>query len=121
MGSKENPGLIPRTCEDLFQRIEADASPNVSHSVRVSYFEVYNEHVRDLLGPRRDPPYYLKIRESPTEGPYIKDLTEVPVKSYDEIRRYMTQGDAVSIQDDITVAYPMTNLIFRVGLWLRQK
>lgn len=95
MGAPEQPGLIPRTCEDLFQRIESNTSPNVSYTVRVSYFEVYNEHVRDLLVPRQDPPYYLKIRESPTEGPYVKDLTDVPVKSFAEIMRYMKMGDTV--------------------------
>ncbi|KAI9787078.1 MAG: Kinesin [Candelina submexicana] len=93
MGTPEQPGLIPRTCEDLFQRIESNDSPNVTHNVRVSYFEVYNEHVRDLLVPRQDPPYYLKIRESPTEGPYIKDLTDVPVRNFGEIMRYMRAGD----------------------------
>ncbi|KAI9882724.1 MAG: hypothetical protein M1823_005530 [Watsoniomyces obsoletus] len=94
MGTPEQPGLIPRTCEDLFQRIESNESPNVSYTVRVSYFEVYNEHVRDLLVPRQDPPFYLKIRESPTEGPYVKDLTDVPVKSLNEIMRFMKMGDA---------------------------
>lgn len=99
MGTPEQPGLIPRTCEDLFQRIAAaqEETPNVSYDVRVSYFEVYNEHVRDLLvppAPPGQPPYYLKIRESPTEGPYVKDLTEVPVRSINEILRYMRMGDA---------------------------
>ncbi|TEY37829.1 hypothetical protein BOTCAL_0504g00040 [Botryotinia calthae] len=98
MGTEDQPGLIPRTCEDLFQRIEAahNESPNISYNVRVSYFEVYNEHVRDLLVPfhPNQPPYYLKIRESPIEGPYIKDLTDVPVKNLSEIMRYMKTGDA---------------------------
>jgi hypothetical protein len=94
MGTPEQPGLIPRTCEDLFQRIESSSSPNISYNVRVSYFEVYNEHVRDLLVPRTDPPYYLKLRESPTEGPYVKDLTDVPVKNFAEIMRYMRMGDS---------------------------
>ncbi|EWC48560.1 hypothetical protein DRE_01782 [Drechslerella stenobrocha 248] len=93
MGTSEKPGLIPRTCEDLFQRIESNDCPNISYSVRVSYFEVYNEHVRDLLAPRKDTTYYLKVRESPTEGPYIKDLTEVSVKSLQEVLKYMRQGD----------------------------
>ncbi|KAL8873658.1 MAG: hypothetical protein Q9174_000912 [Haloplaca sp. 1 TL-2023] len=97
MGTPTQPGLIPRTCEDLFERIEASDSPNISYTVRVSYFEVYNEHVRDLLGPQprsSDPhPFYLKIRESPTEGPYIKDLTDLPVKNYHELLRYMRLGD----------------------------
>ncbi|EER25069.1 kinesin, putative [Coccidioides posadasii C735 delta SOWgp] len=94
MGTPENPGLIPRTCEDLFQRIENSQSPDVTYHVRVSYFEVYNEHVRDLLVPRTDTPYYLKIRESPTDGPYVKDLTDVPVRNFAEVLRYMRKGDA---------------------------
>ena len=71
-------------------------TPNISYNVRVSYFEVYNEHVRDLLMPVNpsQPPYYLKIRESPIEGPYVKDLTEVPVRNIGEILRYMHVGDA---------------------------
>lgn len=93
MGNAEQPGLIPRTCEDLFQRIESAESPDVSFNVRVSYFEVYNEHVRDLLVPRTEPPHYLRIRESPSEGPYVKDLTEVPVRNYAEIMKYMRKGD----------------------------
>ncbi len=98
MGTPMQPGLIPRTCEDLFQRIESSVSPHISYTVRVSYFEVYNEHVRDLLAPPSQSsekhPYYLKIRESPTEGPYVKDLTDLPVKNYAELLRLMRLGDA---------------------------
>ncbi|KAG5655751.1 hypothetical protein KAF25_008870 [Fusarium avenaceum] len=97
MGTADQPGLIPRTCEDLFERIDAAHSENsnVAYNVRVSYFEVYNEHVRDLLVPAQThkTPNYLKIRESPTEGPYVKDLTEVPVRNINEILRYMKLGD----------------------------
>ncbi|KAG6020760.1 hypothetical protein E4U41_002730 [Claviceps citrina] len=97
MGTPDQPGLIPRTCEDLFERIDAAHAEdsNVAYNVRVSYFEVYNEHVRDLLVPvvPNAPPNYLKIRESPTEGPYVKDLTEVPVRNIDEIMRWMRNGD----------------------------
>ncbi|KAJ5656246.1 hypothetical protein N7507_008196 [Penicillium longicatenatum] len=93
MGTPEQPGLIPRTCEDLFQRIEDSPSPDISYNVRVSYFEVYNEHVRDLLVPRTDPPHYLRIRESPSEGPYVKDLTEVTARNYTELMKFMRKGD----------------------------
>ena len=98
MGTPDQPGLIPRTCEDLFQRIESNTSPHLSYTVRVTYFEVYNEHVRDLLatpnGSNSGRPSYLKIREHPTEGPYVKDLTDLPVKNYRELLRYMRVGDA---------------------------
>ncbi|KKA29252.1 hypothetical protein TD95_002057 [Thielaviopsis punctulata] len=98
MGRPEEPGLIPRTCQDLFERIAAAQveTPNISYNVRVSYFEVYNEHVRDLLVPvdPSQPPYYLKIRESPIDGPYVKDLTEIQVRSLHEILHFMQMGDA---------------------------
>lgn len=93
MGTPDQPGLIPRTCEDLFDRIEASQTPDVSYNVRVSYFEVYNEHVRDLLVPRTEPPHYLRIRESPSEGPYIKDLTEVTVRNFSDLMKFMRKGD----------------------------
>ena len=97
MGTPEEPGIIPRTCEDLFQRIENNTSPHISYAVRVSYFEIYNEHVRDLLNTPRQANNghhnYLKIREHPTEGPYVKDLSEVAVKNHDEILRCMSIGD----------------------------
>ncbi|SZF02349.1 unnamed protein product [Blumeria hordei] len=97
MGTPDQPGLIPRTCEDLFERIEAAQieTPNISYNVRVSFFEVYNEHVRDLLvTPRANSgPFYLKIRESPSEGPYIVDLTDAPVRNIKDIMKYIKTGD----------------------------
>lgn len=94
MGTPDHMGLIPRTCRDLFERIEENQDPNVTFSVRVSYFEVYNEHVRDLLVPRRgEHQYYLKVRESPTDGPYVKDLTEVPVRGIAEVLKWIRLGD----------------------------
>ncbi|PVI04279.1 kinesin family protein-like protein [Periconia macrospinosa] len=93
MGSPENPGLIPRTCEELFERIRDEPTPNTSYHVQVSYFEVYNEHVRDLLVARTALPNYLKIRDSPKDGVYVQGLTEVEVKSYSDVERLFKQGD----------------------------
>jgi len=94
MGTPHNPGLIPRTCHDLFERIQSNDNPNVTFTVRVSYFEVYNEQVRDLLDPRRGGAInYLRVRESPADGPYIKDLIEVPVRNIKEVLGWMKRGD----------------------------
>lgn len=95
MGTPEQPGLIPRTCEELFERIQQEPSPNTNYHVHVSYFEVYNEHVRDLLAPRTTPPVYLKIRESQTEGVYVQNLTETAVRDYADIQHLLKIGDLV--------------------------
>ncbi|KAI4736610.1 kinesin-domain-containing protein [Aureobasidium sp. EXF-12298] len=93
MGTKEQPGLIPRTCENLFQRIDQEQNANITYNVHVSYFEIYNEHVRDLLTPRTNPPTHLKIRESKSDGVYVQNLTDSPVKSFSDIQRLMHMGD----------------------------
>lgn len=51
MGSDDNKGLIPRLCESIFEKINSDTSKNHSFKVEVSYIEIYNEKVRDLLDP----------------------------------------------------------------------
>jgi hypothetical protein len=97
MGTPDQPGLIPRTCEELFARIKQDPEPNTSYNVHVSYFEIYNEHVRDLLAPKSPTPYFLKIRESQTEGVYIQGLRDAPVSNYEDVERLMRLGDLASL------------------------
>lgn len=52
MGSEEQPGLIPRLCSSLFSRILQEAQEGEGFTVEVSYMEIYNEKVRDLLDPK---------------------------------------------------------------------
>lgn len=52
MGNKKAPGLIPRLCCSLFERIGREDSQVLSFKVEVSYMEIYNEKVRDLLDPK---------------------------------------------------------------------
>ncbi|KAH9838115.1 Kinesin-like protein, partial [Teratosphaeria destructans] len=94
MGTLDQPGLIPRTCRGLFERIEAEQNSSITYNVHVSYFEIYNEHVKDLLAPRaRGEPAYLKIRESKQDGVYVQNLTDEQVRSYEDIERLMKTGD----------------------------
>lgn len=53
MGTSENPGIIPRLCNSIFQRIEELTTETLVFKVEVSYMEIYNERVRDLLDPRK--------------------------------------------------------------------
>ena len=52
MGTSEQRGIIPRLCDSLFERIASNADPDVFFKVQVSYMEIYNEKVRDLLDPK---------------------------------------------------------------------
>ena len=52
MGTVEQRGVIPRLCDALFERIQQADCAETSYKVEVSYMEVYNERVRDLLDPK---------------------------------------------------------------------
>lgn len=52
MGNAEQLGLIPRLCCALFQRISLEQNESQTFKVEVSYMEIYNEKVRDLLDPK---------------------------------------------------------------------
>ncbi|KZO94831.1 kinesin-domain-containing protein [Calocera viscosa TUFC12733] len=86
-------GIIPLTCEELFRRVESKtaANRNLTFTVEVSYMEIYNEKVRDLLNPKNTG--NLKVREHPSMGPYVEDLAKLVVGSYDEMMTLMDEGN----------------------------
>ncbi|KAF8883405.1 hypothetical protein BD779DRAFT_1539769 [Infundibulicybe gibba] len=86
-------GIIPLTCQELFDRVDSKraADPNVSFTVEVSYIEIYNEKVRDLLNPKNTG--NLRVREHPSLGPYVEDLSKLVVSSYDEMMTLMDEGN----------------------------
>jgi len=51
MGYEGNAGIIPRLCAVLFERIATKTCPSWQAKVEVSYMEIYNEKVHDLLDP----------------------------------------------------------------------
>ncbi len=59
--------------------------------VRVSYLEIYNEEVRDLLA--KDQSQHLEVKERPDIGVYVKDLSSVVCHSADDMERIMTLGN----------------------------
>ena len=58
--------------------------------VRVSYLEIYNEEVRDLLS--KNPKNRLELHEKVDSGVYVKDLSYFAAKSSDEVRKIMYIG-----------------------------
>ncbi|KAH7924836.1 kinesin-domain-containing protein [Leucogyrophana mollusca] len=93
MGYGPDKGIIPLTCSELFVRVEDKKAidPNVHFTVEVSYIEIYNEKVRDLLNPKNTG--NLRVREHPSLGPYVEDLSKLVVNSYDEMMTLMDEGN----------------------------
>ena len=80
--SQGQPGIIPRLCNNLFERIETVSGPENQTKVEVSYMEIYNEKVFDLLDLTSTNKSGLKVREHNVLGPYVDGLGQLAVISY---------------------------------------
>ncbi|KAL8730646.1 MAG: hypothetical protein Q9166_003959 [cf. Caloplaca sp. 2 TL-2023] len=116
MGYGEESGVIPRICEDMFRRItKFQNDKNLRYTVEVSYLEIYNERVRDLLNPSTKG--NLKVREHPSTGPYVEDLAKLVVRSFPEIQQLMDEGNkartvaATSMNDTSSRSHAVFTLI----------
>uniref|UniRef100_A0A1I7W2L8 Kinesin motor domain-containing protein n=1 Tax=Loa loa TaxID=7209 RepID=A0A1I7W2L8_LOALO len=92
MGTAENPGIIPRLCCSIFQKIDELTSDNLAFKVEVSYLEIYNEKVRDLLDPKKTNKN-LKVREHKVLGPMVDGLSVLAVSSFEQIASLIEEGN----------------------------
>ncbi|XP_032882635.1 stAR-related lipid transfer protein 9 isoform X1 [Amblyraja radiata] len=95
MGTPAAIGLTPRICEGLFSRVDDYQEKPASCSIEVSFLEIYNERVRDLL-KRCDgnKPYTLRVREHPEKGPYVEGLSQHLVSDYKQLVQLLEEGIA---------------------------
>ncbi|XP_038056544.1 kinesin-II 85 kDa subunit-like [Patiria miniata] len=84
-------GIIPNSFAHIFGQI-AKAGDSVRFLVRVSYLEIYNEEVKDLLG--KDLSARLEVKERPDIGVYVKDLSAFVVNNADDMDRITTLGNS---------------------------
>lgn len=87
LGTVENPGVMVLAIKDLFAKIR-QRSCDGNHVVHLSYLEVYNETVRDLLSPGRP----LVLRED-KQGIVAAGLTQYRAYSTDEVMALLQQGN----------------------------
>lgn len=116
---QSQPGIIPLAMKDIFHELYShhglpfkphhlshhhlymkeggkrdSFSPKINKVktwiVKVSYIEIYNECVNDLLDPMRK---NLSVRENQQGKPVIDNLSEYEVTSLEETLHYLLKGD----------------------------
>ncbi|KAM4663543.1 stAR-related lipid transfer protein 9-like [Discoglossus pictus] len=101
MGTPSSVGLTPRICEGLFSCDDGSPGSPSSYRIKVSFLEIYNERVRDLLNQsEQKKPYTLRVREHPEKGPYVQDLSQHVVTNYEQVVSLLKEG----MQNRITAA-----------------
>lgn len=92
MGDFANPGVIPRAIEDVFAYIQENSNQR-EFLLRVSYLEIYNETIRDLLSPENQD---LKIHEDKQRGIYVSPLREDIVTTPEQVMQIIQDGESTS-------------------------
>ena len=85
IGTEEHPGVILCSIYAAFEAIQSASFSNFL--VRISYIEIYNEEIKDLLAEDQSPANMsnLKIVEDPKTGPFVKNSVEKVVESAEQI------------------------------------
>ncbi|UKZ53777.1 hypothetical protein TrVGV298_007577 [Trichoderma virens] len=95
-GTASSPGVIPLAITDIFSYIRE--TPSREFLLRVSYLEIYNEKIHDLLsmasaGGAGAPQEEIKLREDSKRGVYATPLKEEIVQSPTQLLRVIARGD----------------------------
>ncbi|XP_069595870.1 kinesin-like protein KIF18A [Ranitomeya imitator] len=116
LGSPGCPGVMYLTMMDLYDRIDSMKEEKV-FNVAVSYLEVYNEQIRDLLansGP-------LAVREDAQKGVVVQGLTLHEPKSAENILQLLDYGNKNRTQHptDMNATSSRSHAVFQI--YLRQQ
>ena len=88
IGGPGETGIMYNTLTQIF-KIRDKMLPT-SATIRISFLEIYNETIKDLIVPSTD---VLDLREDPVKGTSVAGLSEVEVDSAQEIREVLTFGN----------------------------
>uniref|UniRef100_A0ACB8EW39 Uncharacterized protein n=1 Tax=Sphaerodactylus townsendi TaxID=933632 RepID=A0ACB8EW39_9SAUR len=91
LGSPDQPGMIPRALRDLLQMTRNASGDEWKYSISMSYLEIYQEKVLDLLQPSlRD----LPIREDHNHHILVPGLTQKEIKSFSDFESLFLPASA---------------------------
>ncbi|XP_069597102.1 kinesin-like protein KIF18B [Ranitomeya imitator] len=116
LGSEADPGVMYLTMIELYQRIEA-IKEEKSCEVLISYLEVYNEQIQDLLEPKG----FLAIREDPQKGVVVQGLSFHQPKSAKQLLQMLANGNLNRTQHptDANATSSRSHAVFQI--YVKQK
>ncbi|XP_076461046.1 kinesin heavy chain-like [Babylonia areolata] len=88
LGDENLQGIIPRIVQDIFNFIYG-MDENLEFHIKVSYFEIYMDKIRDLLDVTKT---NLSVHEDKNRVPYVKGCTERFVSSPEEVMEVIDEG-----------------------------
>jgi kinesin family protein 18/19 len=94
MGTEDEPGVMALTLESLFDKI--DCLKNGKYRISISYLEIYNEKIRDLLTGKND---YLELQEDQVRGVVVSGISYMSAANPQAILALLRKGNKNRIQE----------------------
>ncbi|KAJ6660666.1 hypothetical protein lerEdw1_017663 [Lerista edwardsae] len=118
LGSEEDPGIMYLTMEELYKKIEAKKEEKHCE-VLISYQEVYNEQIHDLLEPKGP----LAIREDPEKGVMVHGLSFHQPRSAEQLLKMLARGNKNRTQHptDINATSSRSHAVFQIFVKQRDR
>ena len=95
VGTENNPGNMFLAFQDLFLKMK-ESEKEKKYVIRVSFLEIYNEQIRDLIVISQD---FLEMREDPDKGITVAGLSEVEVETPEEVMELLFYGNQNRTQE----------------------
>lgn len=99
LGTESHPGIMFLTLQNLFDNVNGMNENNKVCTVTLSYIEVYNEAIRDLLNPTTD---YLELRED-LKGVKVVGVTELRATNVNQVMNLLRKGNRNRTQEPTTM------------------
>ncbi|XP_061248116.1 kinesin-like protein KIF18B isoform X2 [Bos javanicus] len=111
LGRERDPGIMYLTTMELYRRLEA-CREEKRFEVLISYLEVYNEQIHDLLEPKGP----LAIREDPDKGVVVQGLSFHQPTSAEQLLGMLTRGNRNRTQHptDANATSSRSHAIFQI-------
>eukprot|EP00890_Picochlorum_soloecismus_P005045 jgi/Picsp_1/5541/NSC_02900-R1_protein len=87
-GNEEEPGIIPQAIQEIFNLI--NNATDREFLLRMSYMEIYNEDIKDLLAPGEQK---LQVHESRESGVYVAGLREEIASTPSQVMDLLSKGE----------------------------
>ena len=81
LGATDQPGIMLQTLKHIFDGVNMN-SEDREYQVKISYLEIYNELIRDLISASNE---FLDVREDSVKGVIVAGLSEIHVLSPEEV------------------------------------
>ena len=88
LGTENEKGIMPRSVTDLFKILQQHKK-NKEFKIQISYIEIYNEEIRDLLSNGEE----LKLHEDPAKGVIIPNMKQIEVDNVENFYDLLFKGN----------------------------